>query len=386
MRIAFISTMDGTPWGGSEELWSQAAKRLLADGHDVHASVFGWPEMPSALADLSRRGAVVERRPRETSLLRRAVNRLRQVCPGTAAVDPSWKKILGFRPDLVCISQGAAICGVDWMLRCLDSGIPYAAICQANSEYWWPNDSRAEKVRTAYKGCRHASFVSHRNRQLFESQIAEPLLRSEVVRNPFAVPYDVVTDWPEPAESFRLACVARLDPKAKGQDLIIEVLAAEKWRERGMHVSLYGSGPCSETLHRLVAFHRLESSVTFAGHVDNIIDIWKTHHALLLPSRYEGLPLALVEAMLCGRIGIVTDVAGNTEVLEDAVTGFVAASPTAGHLDAALERAWNRRDAWREMGRLAASVIREHVPRDPAAAYAEKILNLAKESRAAPSR
>ena len=126
--------------------------------------------------------------------------------------------------------------------------------------------------------------------------------------------------------------------------------------------------------------------MTFAGHVGDVAGIWRTHHALLLPSRYEGLPLALVEAMLCGRIGIVTDIAGNTEVLEDDVTGFVAASPTTGHLDDALERAWVRRDAWREMGRAAARSIREHVPRDPAAAYAEKILNLAKERRAAPSR
>ena len=383
MRIAFLSTMDGSPWGGSEELWSQAATRLLADGHDVLASVIGWPEMPVALAELGRRGAVIVRRPRVTSLWRRAANRLRRVFPGTAAADPSWRKILGFRPDMVCISQGAAICGVDWMLRCLDAGIPYAAICQANSEYWWPDDSRAEKVRTAYRGCLHASFVSHRNRQLFETQIAEPLPRSEVVRNPFVVPYDVVPDWPEPAEPLRLACVGRLDPKAKGQDLVIEVLASDKWRSRGVLVSLFGLGPCSENLRRLVTLRRLESSFTFTGHVGGI---WRTHHALLLPSRYEGLPLALVEAMLCGRIGIVTDIAGNTEVLEDDVTGFVAASPTAGHLDEALERAWVRRDAWREMGRMAARSIREHVPRDPAAVYAKKILTLAKERRTAPSR
>jgi glycosyltransferase involved in cell wall biosynthesis len=378
--------MDGSPWGGSEVLWSQAATRLLAAGHDVYASVNGWPEMPAALAELGRRGSIVERRPRVTPFWRRAVNRVRKFFPGTASADPSWRKILGFRPDIVCISQGAAICGVDWMLRCLDAGIPYATICQANSENLWPDDSRAEKVRTAYKGCRLASFVSRRNRQLLESQIAEPLPKSEVVRNPFAVPYDVATQWPEPTEALRLACVARLDPKAKGQDLIIEVLAAEKWRRRGMSVSFFGSGSCSETLHRLVALHRLESAVTFAGHVENIVDIWKTHHAILLPSRYEGLPLALVEAMLCSRIGIVTDVAGNTEVLEDDVTGFVAASPSAGHLDAALERAWIRRDAWREMGRIAARSIREHVPRDPAAAYVETILRLAKDGRVAPSK
>jgi hypothetical protein len=35
MRIAFYSTMGGMPWGGSEELWSRAAKVLLARGHQV---------------------------------------------------------------------------------------------------------------------------------------------------------------------------------------------------------------------------------------------------------------------------------------------------------------------------------------------------------------
>ena len=57
----------------------------------------------------------------------------------------------------------------------------------------------------------------------------------------------------------------------------------------------------------------------------------------MLPSRFEGLPLALVEAMLCPRPAVVTNVAGNTEVIEDGETGFVAAAPTAGHLDEAME-------------------------------------------------
>jgi glycosyltransferase involved in cell wall biosynthesis len=378
MKIAFISTMAGSPWGGSEELWSGAALRLLAGGHEVLASVVSWPAVPGPLAELERRGAVVDRRPRITPLWRRGVNRLRRAVRSAADGDPAWRRIRRFRPDLVCISQGTAMCGVDWMLRCLRAGIPYAVICQANYENWWPDDGRAEQVRTAFEGCRHAGFVSHRNRQLCEAQIAAPLPRSEVVRNPFVVPYDAAPEWPGPAEPLRLACVARLDPKAKGQDLIVAVLAAEKWRRRGLHVSLFGSGPCSDNLRRLLELHGLESSITFAGHVDDVLGIWRTHHALLLPSRYEGLPLALVEAMLCGRIGIVTDVAGNTEVVEDDVTGFVAAAPTAWLLDAALERAWARRDAWREMGRMAARAIRRAVPADPAAVYADKLLALAR--------
>jgi glycosyltransferase involved in cell wall biosynthesis len=335
---------------------------LRAAGHDVLACVTHWPEIPLPIKQLVRQGAIVAVRPRARS--------------ATAGIAPTWGQILEFQPDIVCISQGAAMCGVDWMLRCLEAAIPYAAVCQANCEEWWPDDSQAAKVRTAYGGCLHAGFMSQRNRHLLETQIGEPLPMGEVIRNPFLVPYNMTLDWPEASEPIRLACVGRLEPKAKGQDLIIEVMAAEKWRSRGVHVSFFGSGRCAENLRRLVALHRLESSMTFAGHVADVTGIWRTHHALLLPSRYEGLPLSLVEAMLCGRIGIVTDVAGNTEILEDDVTGFVAAAPTAGHLDAALERAWIRRKEWREMGRVAGRSIREHVPPDPAALYAQKLLAL----------
>ena len=42
--ILFISMMDGAPWGGSEELWSRAAARLVGSQHEVIASVLAWPK------------------------------------------------------------------------------------------------------------------------------------------------------------------------------------------------------------------------------------------------------------------------------------------------------------------------------------------------------
>ena len=53
------------------------------------------------------------------------------------------------------------------------------------------------------------------------------------------------------------------------------------------------------------------------------------------------MPLALVEAMLCGRTAVVTDVGGNAEWIEDGETGFVAEAATAKSFGAALkERGW----------------------------------------------
>ena len=85
------------------------------------------------------------------------------------------------------------------------------------------------------------------------------------------------------------------------------------------------------------------SSVHFCGHVTDVTEIWRTHHALVLASRGEGLPLAAMEAMLCGRPCILTDAGGNSEILVDGESGFLASGATVRALDEAMERAWSQR-------------------------------------------
>jgi glycosyltransferase involved in cell wall biosynthesis len=205
---------------------------------------------------------------------------------------------------------------------------------------------------------------------------ATPLPRATVVRNPFNVRYDAADDlpWPPPAADgvIRMACVGRLDSVSKGQDILFEVLRREKWRARPLRVSLFGRGTQERILRALRERYRLDG-VEFAGHVADIEQVWKTHHALVLPSREEGLPLAAVEAMLCARPCVVTGVAGNAEIVSDGVTGFVAASADVCALDAAMERAWERRAEWESMGRAAARRIRELVPPDPVADFARQV-------------
>jgi glycosyltransferase involved in cell wall biosynthesis len=112
------------------------------------------------------------------------------------------------------------------------------------------------------------------------------------------------------------------------------------------------------------------------GYEPNIESIWAAHHALILPSRGEGLPLALVEAMWCGRPAIVTDSGGNAEIVEEGVTGFVADWPNTKAINDALERAWQRRGAWCEMGMAAAEEIRKRLPDDPVGKFCDNLLSL----------
>ena len=378
MYIAFVSGMTGSPWGGSEDLWGRAAMRIRRAGHEVLTSTRRLPELAAPLAELRDAGARLLLRDDATpGWAWRLANRIKRPLSPEMPADRDWYGIKSFRPDLVCVSHGAFDCGLEWMERCLADGIPYVSIAQANAEVWWPDDDRASRLRAAYLGARRVFFVSHANRALFERQIGERLVNAEVVWGACHATHDSDPPWPEDSSTWRLACVARLDPKAKGQDLIAAVLALPKWRERNLTVTLYGSGGSPEGIRRLAKMEGVSDRLKIGGFMEDIEAMWSRHHALLLPSRYEGMPLAILEAMLCGRVCIVTDVAGNREPLEDNVSGFIAAAPTIVHLDEAMERAWQRREDWRTMGRAAAAAIRATMPRDPAGVLAEQLSALA---------
>ena len=95
-----------------------------------------------------------------------------------------------------------------------------------------------------------------------------------------------------------------------------------------------------------------------------------------MPSRFEGLPLAIVEAMLCGRPVIATDVAGHSEVIEDGVTGFLAHAPTSASLMEAMERFWVRRDDAQMLGDAGSKKIRTLMPADPVRVFSDKLTSI----------
>jgi glycosyltransferase involved in cell wall biosynthesis len=107
--------------------------------------------------------------------------------------------------------------------------------------------------------------------------------------------------------------------------------------------------------------------------VANVRAIWEENHLLVLPSRYEGLPLALVEAMWCGRPAVVTDVGGNAEVCVDGETGFVAPAATLSSFSQAMQRAWDRRNEWPQLGHAARILVENQIPKDPIALFCERL-------------
>ncbi len=136
----------------------------------------------------------------------------------------------------------------------------------------------------------------------------------------------------------------------KGQDLLLEALSATRWRARSWHLTFVGRGVARGYLEDLAEHYELTNQVTFAGFQDRMTDVWAENELLVLPSREESMPVAVLEAMHCARPCLVTDVGDNAEYVQDGVTGFLAPGDRLDALSDALERAWCNRERWRDIG------------------------------------
>ena len=368
-RILFISS-NPTPWGGSEELWSATAAELAESGHRVSVlktNIDRSEPRIRRLIELHCRISDLQQFRR----LHRFPRLLRAFAPAITAqrLAQVTLELTLFRPGLVVISQGMNFDGLHYANACRRLKKRYVLISQKAGDVYWPADATRTLMRTVYKEAVACYFVSEHNLRLTEEQLGFELPHARVVRNPFLVPWERRNDWPSEEDGVKLACVGRLFPAEKGQDLLLRVLASDKWRNRPLSVTLYGSGHHRVGLQNMTSYLGL-TSVNFAGFVPDVTSIWKDNHGLILASRCEGLPLVLVEAMLSGRIAVTTDAGGCRELLEDGRTGFLAAAATEDALDEALERAWQRRSEWRSIGAAAADAVRELVPSNPAEVFA----------------
>ena len=116
--------------------------------------------------------------------------------------------------------------------------------------------------------------------------------------------------FPSPTSSGpRLLAVARLAPE-KGLDLLINALKTIRDRHPYTYLEIAGTGPEEAALRKLCAELRLEDAVTFSGHKLNLAESFIRASLFVLPSRYEGMPNALLEAAAAGLPLVATPCSG----------------------------------------------------------------------------
>ena len=193
-------------------------------------------------------------------------------------------------------------------------------------------------------------FVSKRLKEIAIRQTGFNFPNGELIINPVNMAETGILPYPD-NDTVQFACVGRLNAKVKGQAILLQCLAEEEWQNRNWHLNIYGKGNDLNYFKLLTKNFGIEDKVSFHGHVNDIRnDIWANSHILVMPSYYEGMPIALAEAMLSGRTAVVTDVGGNAELLEDNATGFIANATNKGSIQNALKRAWIKKEQWQQMG------------------------------------
>jgi glycosyltransferase involved in cell wall biosynthesis len=382
LRFVIVSSCSET-WGGSEEVWAAAALWLAQAGHSVHAFKTNLDVRQRRVVALRAAGCTVTELEQPPPLPERLLNRLRpynrQYTRRSRTQYALRQGLKRLQPQLVMISQGSNYDGIPLAEVCREMGFRFVLLSQKAVDFFFPLWYERDAVIATFRAAHRCYFVSRHNLELTECQLGMRLPGAAVIRNPFNVPYESEMPLPPigPDGLVKLACVARLEVLDKGFDLLLQVLAQPQWRQRPLHVTCFGRGADQPALEAMARLLGVESQITFAGQVEDIQAVWQTHHALVLPSRNEGLPLALVEAMLCGRPAIATNAGGVAELLVPDETGFLAAAATVPALAAALEQAWNRLGDWSQIGAQAARHARANVPADAPAIFARELIHQA---------
>ncbi len=174
-----------------------------------------------------------------------------------------------------------------------------------------------------------------------------------------------------------LAFVGRMI-KTKGIDVLVNAMASPLVNTLNVNLDLYGqpdpANPGSYSLKTIQSWGS-KTNITYQGFSADIVTVWKNSDICVVPTRTrEGLPRAMLEAAICARPLIVTDVPGCRHFVQNGVEGLVIPPGNAGALAQAIAKLTKDPQLRKTMGKAARqrvldSFTKDHVIKDVARTY-----------------
>lgn len=126
-------------------------------------------------------------------------------------------------------------------------------------------------------------------------------------------------------DTLKIGYAARLIREQKRVNLLPELIDLCMEKNLNVEFHIAGEGECEELLLHYIAERNLQEKVYMHGFIppDRMPEFWKEQDVYLNISEYEGMSLAMLEAMVHGVVPVVTDVSGVKDLIEDGKNGFI---------------------------------------------------------------
>jgi glycosyltransferase involved in cell wall biosynthesis len=352
----------------------QLVTELLQAGHAVQLFVAPVDYESQQVRELAEQGAHIQRLPdpeRQYVRLRRLRRRLDRV---TGRAQSLLSMVCKFGPDHIFVNQGGTWCARDEPFKEVLAryrGL-YSLLCHSIGDEDAFSGERLSSASDLAKNARKMFFNSRWLKGRAESQIRREIPNASYFQIAPGAQFQL-QDWPGTSAAARLAMVTRLDCRVKGLDLAVQAMAHVNRDGLRARLDIFGGGFDKEQLQQLIREAGEGAGVELMGGAPDVSEVWRDHELLLMPSRTEGLGLAMLEAMSCGRPVLRTPLGGCEEWIEDGVNGFVCPRAEVAPLVETLERALAVRDKWREMGLAAHAKIKRDLDPRPGRVFLEAL-------------
>lgn len=298
MRVLHcIPSMEG---GGAERQLAYLATEFVRQGCEVHIALTrGGSNFPR----LESSGATVHHLAPASNHDLRLVTRLRRIL---ATVQPSIVQCWLLQMELLG-GLAATAAGIPWVFAERSSVDAYPRTLKNYLRV------RAAAFASAIVSNSIGGDEYWRDRQSGVPRyvIANALPLDEIRATPVAAAEELCARPGEVSVLF----AGRLDA-GKNADVLIHALARIRSTRR-ISAVLCGDGPRRTHVERLIAEHGLQERVRVVGYVQNLWSLLKSADMLVSPSRFEGSPNIVLEAMACGCPLVVSDIPAHREILDD---------------------------------------------------------------------
>jgi len=147
--------------------------------------------------------------------------------------------------------------------------------------------------------------------------------------------------------------------EAKGYPYLIEAIKTLK-ENMDIKLLILGEGEDKRKLETQIRGFNLEKNIFLLGRKENVSNYLNASDIFILASLWEGLPIALLEAMACGLPVVATNVGGIPEVIKDGLSGFLVDSKNSIMLAEKIEYLLNLNiESRKEMGTEGRKIVEE---------------------------